>query len=218
LSGTAATVVVEDRRSNRRLLTVAHVGHSRAVIGCHNGEWAAIQLTEDHTPSDEEKKRIEERGGVVRIQDGTPRVFAPQELAPGLAMSRSLGDLVVKDHGVIAEPEVVRWERPSQGWLLAASDGLWEFMTTKQVTKLVLEGLRRGDACENVVQRLVSEAQAKWAFYEGIYCDDITVALVAIGKNMAAPHGGSLPQRGGNSCAAGILRMCAIEKPGCVLQ
>ena len=38
------------------------------------------------------------------------RLFIKDEEFPGLCMTRSLGDLCVKQHGITAEPEIVTWD------------------------------------------------------------------------------------------------------------
>jgi len=71
----------------------------------------AIPLSRDHKPNiEEEKIRIEKKGGKVEkfIENGKRigpyRVWKKNEAYPGLAMSRSLGDLVASKIGVISVP------------------------------------------------------------------------------------------------------------------
>eukprot|EP00249_Psilotum_nudum_P004174 c17719_g1_i2 orf=387-1175(+) len=77
-------------------LLVANVGDSRAVI-CRAGK--AVALSTDHKPNrSDERKRIEEAGGVV-MWAGTWRVGGV------LAVSRAFGDRLLKRY-VVAEPEI----------------------------------------------------------------------------------------------------------------
>lgn len=48
-----------------------------------------------------------------KIKEGPMRVFASYVDLPGLAMSRSIGDLMAKDLGVIADPEIQIFEMSS---------------------------------------------------------------------------------------------------------
>jgi len=71
----------------------------------------AIQLSKDHKPNNEEEKsRIERSGGKVEkyiekgIKIGPYRVWKKGETYPGLAMSRSVGDLIASKIGVICIP------------------------------------------------------------------------------------------------------------------
>ncbi|CAK9092806.1 unnamed protein product [Durusdinium trenchii] len=89
----------------------ANAGDSRCAIGSE-ADKKVIFETEDHKPqSEKEKARIESMGGEVRSQtypDGwvNHRIFIKGKDYPGLCMARTLGDQSVKDHGVVATPEV----------------------------------------------------------------------------------------------------------------
>merc|ERR1711874_365886 len=93
----------------------ANAGDSRCAVGNETDKRVVFE-TVDHKPTTEsEKARIEASGGEVRSQtypDGwvNHRIFVKGENYPGLCMARTLGDQSVKDHGVIATPEVVRTE------------------------------------------------------------------------------------------------------------
>ena len=118
-------------------LIMANVGDSRAILG-RRGRWnrmEAMDLTVDHKPEDpEERVRIEYSGGAVAQQEYDPgqfegpfRVFRAGTSAPGLAMSRSLGDLEAEKVGVIPDADTSTWEfKRGDELLLIASDGLWE--------------------------------------------------------------------------------------------
>ena len=72
---------------------------------------------------------------------GPPRVWVLNCTYPGLAMSRSLGDVLAKKAGVIAEPEVTTFtydpeQSPEQRglipkWIVLASDGIWDVMSNE---------------------------------------------------------------------------------------
>lgn len=56
---------------------------------------------------------------------------------PGLCMTRSLGDLCVKQHGITAEPEIVTWKiRETESYMLVASDGVWDFLSCDEVSDI----------------------------------------------------------------------------------
>jgi len=74
----------------------------------------AIPLSKDHKPNNEEERyRIEQKGGLVEkfIENGKKigpyRVWKKNEAYPGIAMSRSLGDLIAKKIGVISIPGIL---------------------------------------------------------------------------------------------------------------
>ena len=80
-----------------------------------------------------QEERILKAGGYVSHaspQYGPPRVWVRQGEGPGLAMSRSIGDHVCKHVGVIAKPEVFKYDLATFGKgearICLASDGVWE--------------------------------------------------------------------------------------------
>lgn len=109
-SGCTATVVFHNLVTN--VLSVAHVGDSRAVLGTQlldSGQWNARDLTEDHKPNlPAERSRIERAGGQV-LFDGHSnyRVYVRGKRYPGLNMSRAMGDLLGFWYaGISAHPDV----------------------------------------------------------------------------------------------------------------
>lgn len=111
---TATTCFIEGSK-----IITANSGDSRAIIGSKTGPgtWTTKQLSNDHKPDlEEEATRILEAGGRVEPywipnEDGSDgeflgpyRVWLLDEDIPGLAMSRSIGDLVAASVGVQWEP------------------------------------------------------------------------------------------------------------------
>lgn len=76
-----------------------NLGDSRTVMcNVEGGEISAMELTIDHKPYKQgEKERIEKAGGEVMPKEGTTgplRVWKKDEESPGLAVTRTLGDLL----------------------------------------------------------------------------------------------------------------------------
>mmetsp|Transcript_94345 Transcript_94345/g.177559 ORF Transcript_94345/g.177559 Transcript_94345/m.177559 type:complete len:458 (+) Transcript_94345:89-1462(+) len=165
----------------------ANAGDSRCVIGTETSRKMVFE-TEDHKPNSEsEKARIEASGGEVRTQtypDGwvNHRIFVKGEDYPGLCMARTLGDQSVKEHGVIATPEVqeVKVDLKDAPFILLASDGVWEFLDSEFVIKAVAKKIK-SDGPARTVQKLQREAKKRWRQEEGDYCDDITSVLIQLG-------------------------------------
>merc|ERR1719500_108699 len=140
-----------------RMLT-ACIGDSRAVMcqstgGQDSQQLVATALSEDHKPNrPDEQRRVEAHGGLVDFE-GVWRVFMPgaakfggQTIARwGLAVSRSFGDLLLKEAerydcvgvapgGLItAEPEmrIVDIEPSVDRFLVLASDGVWDVISNE---------------------------------------------------------------------------------------
>ena len=92
---------------------ISNLGDSRAVLyRVTNKEKLAIEISYDQKPTrPDEKERILKLGGKIEklVHDGVPvgpyRVWADDE-GPGIAMTRSLGDLMAKKIGLISDPEI----------------------------------------------------------------------------------------------------------------
>ena len=82
-------------------------------------------------------KHINVRGYVVEDGSfvGPARVWMKGDNIPGLAMSRSAGDLIASQVGVSSQPDVTIHDlTPIDKFLILASDGLWEFLPNQAVT------------------------------------------------------------------------------------
>jgi len=182
-NGTTATVVYA--RGDE--CWVAHCGDSRAVVGSQKGgKLTARELTHDHKPDDPvEMARIVATGAKVRrgYNGYSARVLPAAAVGGGLAMSRSIGDGLMKPCGVIATPDVhhevlrpAAAEDDGDLLLIVASDGLWEFVSSQRACEIASETLSAQVACV----QLVAEAQRCWKEEEGCYRDDITIIVVKL--------------------------------------
>ena len=182
-SGTTVNMVY----MHQKTLICANVGDSRSIIGrkSSNGDWEAFDLSRDHKPCEfEEKKRIEKCGGRVEpVKDslgrhvGPARVWLKHEPLPGLAMSRSFGDLIASSVGVIAEPDVGFYTiNESDKFLVLATDGIWEFINSIACVKIVADLYEKGK-CERAADELMKFAVEMWMNNEKSV-DDITFIIV----------------------------------------
>lgn len=186
-SGSTCTMAFHNVETD--ILTIAHVGDSRAVVykqdpATKETQMAVVKETEDHKPDlPAEKARIEKMGGRV-VFDGyyNHRVFAKAGMYPGLNMSRALGDIVAhKEAGLTAEPEInivelkpLRSSSPLT--LIIASDGVWEFIASDG--KCASES-RKVDLKD--VQKLAKESWDAWMKdSDSEISDDISVVKVIL--------------------------------------
>jgi cGMP-dependent protein kinase len=66
-----------------------------------------------------------------------PRIWSQDGAYPGTAFTRSFGDSIAEELGVFAEPETLKYEMTgADKYLIVASDGVWEFLTNKQVVEI----------------------------------------------------------------------------------
>lgn len=176
LSGTTTTTILHRDKK----LHCAHVGDSRAVLCKHvDGKGIAMDLTKDQKPDDPaEKKRILGVGGEVKkLQGDIPhRVFLKGKMYPGLAMSRSLGDLVGQSAGVSHIPEVKTYEvEENFTFFTLCSDGVWEFISSQEAVDILCKFSR--SQVQQAAEALAQEAWKRWIKEEGNVVDDITVIV-----------------------------------------
>ncbi|KAL3339363.1 hypothetical protein AABB24_028137 [Solanum stoloniferum] len=116
-------------------IIISNLGDCRAVL-CRNG--VAEALTRDHRAErEDERKRIEDKGGYVELHKGGWRVHGV------LTVSRSIGDAHLKDW-VPAEPDIKTLIlTPDMEYLVLASDGLWDQVGNQEAIDLIMQSCLR---------------------------------------------------------------------------
>ena len=198
LSGTTSITVI----FRGDTLLVANVGDSRAIIASEMEEGLVYSpLSNDQTPfRKDERDRVKlkgarvltleqiegnepmhenwgaEGGDVIDEVGDPPRVWDESLERPGCAFTRSLGDSVAESCGVCADPEVLAWKlSPFDKYVIIASDGLFEFLTSQAVIDIISK-------FENVIdgaKYVVAEAYRLWLTYDE-RTDDITMIVIKI--------------------------------------
>lgn len=103
-----------------------------------------------------------------------PRIWHPYGQYPGTAFTRSIGDLVSEELGVVAEPEILcKALNLHDRFIVIASDGVFEFLTSQNVVDIV----RKFDDPSEACQALVDEAYNRWLQFE-VRTDDITAICI----------------------------------------
>jgi len=126
----------------------------------------------------EQASTVEEDLGPARVFF-QPNVWEPPNHAcfPGLAMSRSLGDTILDELGVLPIPEVsVRTLKPKDKFMVVASDGIWQVLSNEEVVKVVCDA---GGDPKAASEELYNEAKVRWENEAGgPYRDDISVFVI----------------------------------------
>lgn len=192
----------------RRRLAVAHLGDCRAILGRReDGEgvaeqWSAVRLTEDHRPGDEaEAARIVSMGGRIRkaplpllgpfgsggISGASAQQFAgPSRLwhrsssvqAPGLAMSRGLGDALGQGCGLSAEAATSQVDlAPHDCAVVVGSDGIFDVLSDAEVLHCCRVFWPTRGAAE-AANAVVAAASQAWSARGLAYRDDCTCAVL----------------------------------------
>ena len=167
-------------------LISANLGDSRCVLGKFDGKnWKAKNLTRDQKPNEEdEKKRIIEKGGRIEAYKdeegdfvGPERVWLKGEDVPGLAMSRSFGDDIAHTVGVVSQPEIFEYSFLNEDkFILLASDGIWEFISSDECVNIVKDYYLKNDI-DGALSYLYKESSKRWIMEEEVI-DDITLIIM----------------------------------------
>lgn len=177
LSGTSATILffIDD------ILTCSNVGDSRAIAITKTN--TIISLSIDHKPElVSEAERIKRLNGrVERLRgdiSGPMRIWLKYEDYPGLSMSRSIGDFIAEEIGVINEPEVRQYslKEINPKIIICASDGIWELLSYDEILSILNPFYLVNDS-EGAVWKLTEEAKLKWQKMNNGFADDITVII-----------------------------------------
>jgi len=126
-----------------------------------------------------------------------PRMWLPDQDAPGLAMARAFGDFCLKNHGLICTPEVYyRKLSEKDEFLVLATDGIWDVLTNREVVKIVSSTTDPSKAARQLIDRAVRAWRRK---YPTSMVDDCAVVCLFLNRRAPSPED-SL--RGGTSAEA----------------
>ena len=187
MSGTTCNIIIQLDEH----LICANTGDSRAILIYDESpnndlkKTKVFPLSIDAKPENPgEKERIIASGGEVeRMVDennigvGPFRVWIKGEQYPGIAMSRSIGDMDAKRVGVIPNPQFIEYTINSKSkYMLVCSDGIFEFISNEEVMNIANTFYGKNDVF-GMCKTLTNKAMKLW-IKEDDYIDDITVVAV----------------------------------------
>ncbi|GAB68759.1 protein phosphatase 2C domain containing protein [Plasmodium cynomolgi strain B] len=179
LSGTTCTIILYNFETKK--IYSAHTGDSRAVMGKQNQQtntFSAYNITEDHKPSLKlEKDRIVAFGGEVKKLQGdvSYRVFVKNEMYPGLAMSRAIGDITSSFIGVTCEPTINIFDKSEEDkFIIVATDGIWEFISSEECVQMVSR--KRKKKVHVAMEEIIKESWRRWERIDTV--DDMTLVIL----------------------------------------
>ena len=172
------------------ILICSNVGDSQCYLfKCSSQDlWTYESLSIQHLATDEnEQKRIIENGGEIHpyyeengIFEGPDRIYAKNQIYPGLVMSRTIGDLEAKKIGVISDPDIILKKIDNNSkFLVIGSDGLWDVIKPYDIIRMARPFFNKGDI-EGVSNILMKKAVNQWK-KNNEERDDITIIVVFIG-------------------------------------
>lgn len=133
---TAVVVTIHESVDGHRTLVTANLGDSRATLS-RNGK--ALDLTRDHKPHDErERARITAMGETVEWDN-----YAKVHRVKDLSVSRAIGDRDAKPY-VSGDAEIKHYPiaTDTDEFVIIASDGLWDVMTSQEAVTFVRKCMR----------------------------------------------------------------------------
>jgi len=172
----------------QNLIISANLGDSRAIMGKFiENKWAFELLSRDHKPSEiDEALRIKYKKGEIHPFfeengnfSGPNRVWVKGQGIPGLAMSRSFGDIIGSTVGVLNEPEIKFFNYDENDkFIIIASDGLWEYISCQEAINIVGEIYQVNNLdSDSAVIKLYQIARNRWI--ENQNCiDDISIIIL----------------------------------------
>ena len=186
-SGTTCVIVIqlEDK------IICSNAGDSRAILIYDKNNntlknTKIYPLSFDCKPNlPNEKKRILECGGFVGKafdqyddqEEGPFRVFEKGEDYPGIAISRSIGDMDAKKIGVIPNPQIIEYNIDNNTkYMLICSDGIWEYISNEDVMRIGNKFYLKNDA-KGLCHELYKKSLDLW-LQDDVCVDDITVIAV----------------------------------------
>ena len=168
-AGTTACAVYITSKS---IITI-NVGDSRAIL--YSGSESTFDLSRDHKPSDkDEEDRIMRSGGFVTQPekgDGVHRVMGR------LSLSRALGDWEMRPW-VSATPDVtIRPRSTSDEFVVLATDGVWDVMSSAEVNKMLKSRLMKGQRHRQAMNAVLTECRRRGSG------DNITIVIADISSS-----------------------------------
>lgn len=193
-SGTTCSMVVIYQQHQDVQVVACNIGDSSTLLYDPLDSSHTLVLPKHTFEDPVEKLRCETDGDPCSIRQrvvhgvsvGPLRVYEAHGLTPGLAMSRSIGDLAAHNIGVTHCPDtlVMQIEDLRGKLLVIGSDGVFDMMTPEEVFSILDRTLSTPDpidlepACEEIT-RLCSSRWASTAFI----VDDISLVVVHMGTD-----------------------------------
>lgn len=212
-SGTTCVVCAVRRRPDGTArIRASHVGDSRAVCAAvlddddeendgdvvvlrpddgGNGTLARLRvaaLTREHVVARPEERRRVEESDEGRVDARGNVFYGPI----GIAMTRALGDAVMKRAGVVHEPETTVLETRSPVAIVAATDGVWDVVPNADAVATVAArwlrdddddgGADPGERARRAADDLARYARERWQndLPLEVAADDIACVVVLV--------------------------------------
>ncbi|KAJ2156226.1 Protein phosphatase 2C 6 [Coemansia sp. RSA 552] len=202
-------------------MVVASAGDSKAIL-CRTQEGGrATALNTLHHPDVRGERERLQRHGAFFSRDS----FGEERAMARVANTRAFGDWQVKRFGVVAEPEIRRYELQGDeaAFLVIVSDGVTSVLTDQEIVDVakgcadpakaarrvvdVAERLGSDDNMTAQVLRLPGwdcELEDLTADHRKHRLDSVDRVMRLRGSMLSGPHGGGIPTQDASGCAAAV--------------
>ena len=161
--GSTCTIIYIDKELNS--IYCANVGDSKSVLMKYDKSFKVLTKAHKIVTNNEEVLRIKEKGGLVFNN----RLFGQ------LALTRALGDLSMKENGLINTPYVSKNSiNEDDALVVFASDGVWDVYDEKDITDVCLDMLNDGKNVDEIGKFIVKSCLEKGS------CDNISCIIIQI--------------------------------------
>ena len=110
---------------------------------------------------------------------GPYRVYVRNMKVPGIAISRTIGDRIASNIGVISSPDFTRvYINDDCKAIIMGSDGLWEYLTFDSMAKSI-EPFLKVDLVEDACEMIAKDARRAWIKNDNSI-DDITALIIIL--------------------------------------
>ena len=178
---TGSTFIYTGLNLTNGRIHIGNIGDSR-IVGCLRSNKKAMDLTKDHKPDEKnEKARIKAMGYVPEL-DVDDEIYRVK----GYALSRAIGDLGAPPLQAILDYS--EYPASSFDYIVMATDGLWDVMTSKQVVTWINrkyyddQDISSQDISSQDISSIVKEL-TQLAYDKGSW-DNISVMIIPISKIM----------------------------------
>jgi len=164
-----------------------NIGDSRIVLSKKNPRttlYDQYPLTIDHKPENKKEKirLLKHNARIESLKDeygnyiGPLRIWKKDFNFPGLSMTRSFGDKISVDLGIICEPEIKIFNyKIEDKFIIIASDGIWEFINNEECCRII--GKYYPDEIEMAINEVNKIARKRWMKEEDVI-DDISIIII----------------------------------------
>ena len=178
-SGTSCIIIIQIGDK----IICANVGNSRAIMIKNYDRIIPISI--DNTPEiPEESERILKKGGeIIQMEEnefeiGAFRIWKKGEKYPGINISRSIGDFIATNLGVISTPNIIeKYLDKETQFIVIVSSGITQVMSNMDILDIVMLFYPNNN-CKEASRMIVNEAGKFWLKEEEYIVDDLTAIVI----------------------------------------